>query len=396
MINVVNVSNERITGSVAGVPFNVDYTEEKYSALKEIETAVEDCEEMAEVIAFVENFKALLVESVKDKVESEIPNIYVDEKTDEFFLKQNDVISSIPIPPVLVDDLLYCLDNGLKIDPIIKFWARLLRNPNIRTSYDANQWADLICGYTTLTFVSPKLVEQLIENGYSEEKAYSMASVRQTPLTMEGLISTKKVVTPLVSKFVLDEEGNPQIVSKYTETKTIDENTGEISTEIDSPEFSEEWSFEPFIYGQGGDAFNCGDEGLGHTIKVGSEMFLDEWNQVDCDHNRTCVKGIHTGNQDYINGYESEGSVTLNCFVDPAMIGAIAAGDSVLRVKALFPHSIKNREEENRNIYHSSTYASKQDEEWSIYIKEATEKFTEERAKDNAEADSEVIELNSL
>lgn len=401
MINIVLIGKERITGSVAGVPFNVDYTKAKYKAMAAIEVSVANVKTMDEMNALIEQFKPLLVESVKAKIESAIDNIYVDEKTNEFFLYHNKVMSSVAIPQVLVDDMMYCLENDLPVTPIVKYWARLLRNPNIRSKSSATAWADLICRYTTLTFVSEPLKESLMEEGgYSEAIATEMATVRQTPFTMEGLISCKKVVNPLMDrtnyKFILDDEGNPKKVLRNSGTKTINEDTGEVTTEGSGPQFAEEWQFEPGVVGSGHEAFHCGDEGLGHVYKVGKEAYFESFDSVNCDHNASCVKGLHLGNQNYINSWETDSNMTLNCFVDPMDIGAVAGGDDVMRVKAFFPHSIKSRETDNKYLYHSSTYASKKDIEWSTFIAEAAKKFAVTQADAIAKADEEQNELASL
>lgn len=102
----------------------------------------------------------------------------------------------------------------------------------------------------------------------------------------------------------------------------------------------------------------------------------------------------HCGNQDYIKGFETEESATLNIFVDPAYIGAISLNDvkGVMRVLRNFPHSIKDRETDNKSLYHSSTYAAKLDSDWEEDKKAIIEKFN----KKVEEINSEIAELNAL
>lgn len=324
-----------------------------------------------------EQFLPLTEESLNEQIASKSEHLVYNEKTGKYYLTSGGKVSSVPLPAKLAEELLEAAEKGLPVDPVVKFWIRLLRNPNIKNRKDANRWASSVVEYISRTFVSPVLKEKYLKAGYSEEVATSMATVRQTPLTMEGLVNTKKVVTPLntesMYKYILDEDGNKKRVLRDTVESDIDEDTGDISRKL---QFAEQWKFQPYIMGTSGDAFFCGSDGkAGHVIRIGQEMWHDSWDKVNCDFNQAGVKGIHTGNQDYINGYEHPDNVTLNCFVDPAMIGAVACGDDVLRVKALFPHSIKDRETENKNLYHSSKYAAMKDEEWKKLCQEAVERF---------------------
>ena len=378
----LNVVRETIIASINNENFTVPYTKEKYEEALALYEAGQDCKTMDELKAVCEKLKEVFKVDLA-AAESINEHLIYDANTRTYHLSVSGVKHPVPMPKKLADDLVEAHDKGLPTDPIVKFWTRLLRNPNIHKNDPDNVsgWTNSVVEYVTRIFVSPVLKEAFLEQGFSEEVAIEMATVRQTPFTMEGLVSTKKVVRPLHEmskhKYQLDADGNAKKILRDTVTREIDEDTGKIT---DSIKYSEDWVFEPAIQGKSGDAFHCGKNSTaGHVIRVGQEMFLDSWDKVNCNFHATCVKGLHTGNQDYINGYESESTVTLNCFVDPSEIGAVAAGDDVLRVRELFPHSVKDRETDNRNLYHSSTYAAKKDEEWAEIRRELAAAYKEKQ-----------------
>lgn len=384
----INCSPEYITGTCNGKEYSVRYSKETLDQLETIKTTAEATDVVAEYKKICEEFMKVAEPSEAQIISSMIPGVVFDEGTGHYYFEHNGVRSTVPMPSRLVDKLKEAVEKDLPTTPWVKFWLRLLRNPNIRSAGQASRFANQVVEYITRTFVSPSLLEKFTEKGYTKEIATELATVPQTPLTMEGLICTKKVVAPLYDrtyyKYVLDENGERKQVLRDGVTKSIDENTGAISTDV---KYSESWIFEPYIQRTSGDEFRMGNDKnapLGHVISVGNEMWLDKWSQVNCDPDASAVKGIHTGNQDYIRGYEHDTNVTLNAFVDPADIGAVACYDDVLRVKALFPHSIKDREDDNRNMYHSSTYAAKKDAEWEEMKKEAAARFQEKQAKAEA------------
>jgi len=374
----LNVVGKRIVASVFNDNFSVPYTKELHDEASVLFEASQDADTKDVYDEVVEKFKALFVVS-KEAAETVSKDLIYDPNTRTYHLNINGTKHPVPMPQKLVDDLLYAKEHELPTGPIVKFWTRLLRNHNIRKNDPKNvaDWTNSVAEYVTRTFVSPGLYKQYTEEGYSHEVATEMSTVRQTPFTMEGLVCTKKVVEPLLDrtkfKFIQDAEGNPKKVLRDSVQRSIDEDTGDVNDKVTA---AEDWVFEPLIMHQRGDAFFSGEGSkAGHIIRVGNEMFLESWDQVNCDFNASCVKGIHTGNQDYINGYEREDSATLNCFVDPAEIGAVACGDDVLRVRALFPHSIKNRETDNRGLYHSSKYAEKKDAQWETIRAELAEEY---------------------
>lgn len=155
---------------------------------------------------------------------------------------------------------------------------------------------------------------------------------------------------------------------------------------------AEERVWQPPVMGMGGDAFYSGDT-LGHTIQIGQVVRLENWSQVNLSHNANASKGLHIGGLAYIRSFGASATPcetcrrqTLNIFVDPAHIGAIANYDNALRVIQYFPHSAMVAP--NRGMYHSSSYARMVDEEWKgqvelafDVIKVLEEQLAAEKAK---------------
>jgi hypothetical protein len=119
--------------------------------------------------------------------------------------------------------------------------------------------------------------------------------------------------------------------------------------------------------GQGGDEFWSGDK-KGHHIRVGKVHFLDSWDQVSSPGR----KGLHVGGLRYIQGYQNEGTVTHNVFIDPMHIHSFNLhADGAMTVKQYFVYS--SFAGPNRGIYHSSTYAAMGDVEFRKLLTEVIE-----------------------
>jgi hypothetical protein len=225
--------------------------------------------------------------------------------------------------------------------------------------------------FMNMEYVHPKLVEQFLEDGYSQEIAEDRARMYQVKITQEGLINGYKVSREVLHAY--DSETG-EVVDRYKRTFNI--NTGEIESE-GLPEHVEDRLFEPAIMGNGGDAFYCeslsGDSTLGHHIKVGHVHRLPEWGMVNTDDSISCVPGLHVGGLNYINCYSGE---IHNIFVDPMYVGAIPNSvDGAIRCKEYFVHS--SLAGVNGSIYHSSKYAAKTDEAWLVEREEAIKESNE-------------------
>ncbi len=382
-----NIINKNIAGSVNNKPFNVPYSKELWDKLVDAEKEYQAASDVTAAKEVMKNFQKLVEGQTHEEAIQEVtPYIKFNPTKKTYHLHDpgEDKTSVIPLPEVLIDKMKYAHDEGLPVDPLVKFTIRTLRHRNLEKAVDAEEFIRLMCSYAFRTFCSPQLMEHYTEEGYSEEAARELSTVYQTPITMEGLLSTKKVVSPLYDrqryKFEYDEDGNPQKVLRDGIQKELNEDTGEET--IHDPEYAEDWVFEPAIMGDRYDPFYCGsddDAELGHIMKVGKEMRLEKWSQVDWDPRHTAVKGLHCGNQDYIDTYERDNNVTFDCLVDPSkVVVPYNTSDGAIRCKEMMIIGIKDRKIENKNLYHSSEYAALQDERWDEYRKEVLARYDEE------------------
>jgi len=391
----INVIENQISGSYGDTPFSVNYSEDTYGKMMELSDRQDSVTTMDEYNALMEEFAKLTVQDYKTTVETECPMIHVNEATGQFFLKHNDVVSSVPMPQALVDRILTSLDKGVEFMPLIKMWIRFLRNPILAQKMNScnedcgkgTKFAEKFFNFVNLEYVHPTLKETLMEeHGLSEEIAERRATMYQMKITNEGLLNGYKVSREIMHAY--DAETGEE-VDRYKRTFNID--TGEIE-EGGLPEHVEDRLFEPSMMGNSGDAFYCeGPNGYskpGHFIKVGCTHRLPDWSYVNTNDDRSCVKGLHFGGLQYINCYSGE---IHNIFVDPMHIGAVPDDNTgAIRCLQYFVHS--SLAGVNGSIYHSSTYAAKTDQEWEEMRKEAVEAYTE--CMDDCQND--IIEVNAL
>ena len=289
MVNV-NVIGDSITGSGKDFKFGVKYTPEKLAQLQALANDVNNADSKESYDNLVANFKAATVESFSETVATACEYIHVNEATGKFYLKQDDKLSIHPMPKSFVERILKSMDKGIDVMPMVKFWTRLLRNPNFSPAK-----AKLVCNYIAQTTVDSEMVNELVnEYGVSQSVAVERATSTQTPITTHGLLQTYKVSTEVTKKYALDEDGNKILVDRYQTTKTVDEDSGEVTSTTAMPEYVEERVFQPAVVGTGYDAFFCGDK-LGHQIKVGQVHRLESWDKVNTSDYQSCVKGLHVG-----------------------------------------------------------------------------------------------------
>ena len=386
----LNVIDNKICGSYGETPFAVEYSESLYKQMLVLAEQAETVKTMEELDTILKSFAALTIVDYTATVESQCEYIHVNENTGEFFLKNNGVVSSIPMPQALVDRIFESMDKDIDFMPLIKMWTRWLRNPILAKKMKKN-WGKEFCerffNFVNMKYVHPQLKEQFMEeNGLSEEVAEKRATMYQMKITKEGLLNGYKVSKEILHKYNT-ETGEEE--PRYT--RTFNPDTGQIESN-GLPENVEDRLFEPSVMGNGGDAFYCeGTNGYDtpqHFIKVGCNHRLESWDQVNTNDRRSCVKGLHIGGLKYISWYTGE---IHNIFVDPMHIGAVPDDeDGAIRCKQYFVHS--SLAGVNGSIYHSSTYAAKTDEEWAEMRKEAVEVFSEEKTA----LDKQTAELNSL
>ena len=377
----INVIEDKISGSYGDTPFSVPFEREVHISMHELAEKANNATTMEEYQGILDEFSKLTVVDYTKTVETECKHIHVNKGTGEFFLKNNGVVSSVPMPQALVDRIFESMDKGLSFEPLVKMWTRWLRNPYVK-SKGGNDFSERFFNFVNMKYVHPKLMKELIEEkGLSEEVAERQATMYQMKITNEGLLNGYKVSTEILHKFNT-ETGEQE--PRYK--RTFNPDTGEIDSD-GLPEHVEDRLFEPAVMGKGGDAFYC-DEKLGHFIRVGCTHRLPDWSYVDTNDHRSCVKGLHFGGLKYIAFYSGE---IHNIFVDPMHIGAIPDDvDGAIRCLQYFVHS--SLAGVNGSIYHSSTYAKQTDEEWEKMRAEAVKMKSECKMS----CDRDVAEVNAL
>jgi len=369
MVTVNKIGNN-LTGTCKGKSFGLPYTEEKHKELLYLKEEIERTETMEDYNTLVDKFSEATKANYRNVISTSLADIVFNPAQNKYFLKlqakdvarnKKEVISTIPIPKVLMDRISKSLDDDIDVAPLVKFWIRAIRPvPGKMLHQDK---LERLCKYIDYTSSDPTLLKELVDSGLDVKTATERSQVYQTPITQEGLLCTYKVSAELLTKFT--QEGKQ--IDRYP--NTIDEDTGE-ALGIQFPEFVEDRVFYPAVQGlKRGDSFWCksyltGDKKLGHLIRVGHVHYLDDpKTQINQDDAQTCVKGLHVGNLDYIRGYEGDGTETHDVFVDPSDVWAITNdGSGALRVSRYFVHA--SRAGHNRGIYHSSKYAGLVDAEW--------------------------------
>jgi hypothetical protein len=379
---IVNRDGDYISGSFNGEHFSVSFDQQKYDLMLNLQTRANKSENMDQLHAVIEEFKVLTQENYKDKVETASSYIVGNKHTNKFYLRYGDKVSSLALPNVFAEKLLKSVDKGIDISPLIKCIARFLRpvigRPD-RTESDLAMFAR----YIDADYTNEEKVQQLMSNdGLSKEVATRKATTKQVSITLEGLLVCYKVSREIMEKYSLNEKEELEKRSRFG--AEVDEDTGVITYK--KADYAEDRVFEPYIMGQRGDEFYCGEK-KGHKIRVGLSIYLEKWDQVG----RPGEKGLHCGGLNYIRGYQQEGSVTHNIFVDPMDIHTIAGlgigNDGAMTVRRYFVHS--TFDSVNKNIYHSSTYAALTDTEYAKIVEEVV-KAHEMKQKEAME----LIEFN--
>lgn len=391
MIIVNNLNNEQIVGTVNGKQFSVAYGTDstKYDLMKALEAKANQAQTVDEVKTIIEEFEPLTKESYKEIVETICPYIKVNKNTNKFYLSYNGVVSNRPMPNTFAEKIVASSEKGIDVSPIIKCWARYLREVPGRPAYSQQRASDF-GHYISANYTNEAKVQQLMKDeGLSRDIAVKKATTPQVAITQEGLLVCYKVSTEVRHKYQLNED--EEVVTKSRYTPTVDPDTGVIT--YDEPNHSEDLLFEPAVMGQRGDEFNCVSlDGTsivkkGHHIRVGCSHFLDSWDQVG----PPMGPGLHCGGLSYIANYQGEGTVTHNIFVDPQDIHTVRTdGDGAMTCKKYFVHS--SMKGVNKNLYHSSTYAALGDSEYHKILEEVT-KATAMKAEELKQFETEARSL---
>ena len=386
----LNLIGDQISGSYGDKVFSVKYNKELYEKMVAVSDTLDGVSTMEEYQALMEEFEKLTVEDYSEVIAHKCPNIVVNTHTNEYFLKSDSgVVSSVPMPRVLMARIEESMERDVDFLPLIKLWTRWLRNP-VLAEKTANgtgiEFTRRFFNFISMEYVHPQLRKKYEEAGFNYIDAVEKATMYQMKITKEGLLNGYKVSTEILHKF--DPESGEK-VDRYKRTFNVD--TGLIESD-GLPAIVEDRLFQPAIQGTSGDAFYCeGPNGFdkpGHFIRVGCVHRLESWDQVNTDDRQACVPGLHFGGLNYINRINGE---IHNIFVDPMHVGAVPDDvTGAIRCIQYFVHS--SLAGVNGSIYHSSTYAAKTDAEWEQMRLEAI-KLSEESKKC---IDTEVSELKAL
>lgn len=376
---LINKIGERLSGIIGDEKYNVPFTKELYNALKNREAAFNEAETIEEVAQIISETLPLIQTKVSEIITTDCPNLVFNNNTNKYYLKNRGVVSSHPVPKPLVDWIIESIDKGVDYQPVIMAWVRFLRNPKF-TSAKAERFAR----YLTTTVVDHVEKERLIkEEGLSADVATERSTYRDVSLTKTGMLSTYKACQIKFNKF---DVTTGKAVDRYE--KVYDEETGSVTVKL--PSWAEDFCLIPPVMGEGGDPVLLSSGIKAHRIVVGSIHALD-WNQVDCNDQYSCVKGLHLGGLTYIKGYQGEDTLTVNCFVDPANIGAFTDnGSGAIRCREYFVHSAVFAP--NKALYRESEYEAHTAKEWDALRTEAIKLSEEKKAK----IDAEVNELRAL
>lgn len=357
---IVNRVGDKISGSVNGIPYSVNYSDAKWQAMKELSDKAETAATLTELKYIVSQFKILTLDNYGDFVETKSPYIKINKDTNKFYLQYNGVISSKAMPSGLATKIIYAVEKSVDILPLIKFWVRFLHNPKYTDSK-----ADKLSQYISRTYVSRDQVKLLMDTkGLTEVMAVEFSTSNQVAITSEGLLVGYKASWEITDRY----KGTKMITASR---QSVDPQTGLIV--YDDKTYAEDRVFEPACQHESGDAFYSGDY-LGHIIRVGRIHRLPNWEYVNCNDDTIGAPGLHCGGLNYIRGYQKYGTVTHNIFVDPMHIGAVAdvtdmSSDGALRVLQYFVYSAFNGV--NKNLYYSSKYSAWSKDDYNKMVQAA-------------------------
>jgi len=392
-VNEITIDEKKyLTGTIGGTPYSIESTKEVKGFLADWLNASNKADTF-EKVKEIEEDALTFIEGASKNVESikEIlaDDLYFDEKAETYHIKHEGKISTAPVHTFFVNKMIEAADKELSPKPWLIFWVRLMRNPLYINNY---RKIENIVEYLRAQYTDGERVEELIEEGYSENIAKKLSTFDQISITEEGILAAFKYVRLLDKKYVVekDKETGEQIIvqrDKYERTLEVNEDTGEITKdELDLPTTAEEFSFEPPIMGQSGDDFSCaslGDDekvGLGHVVKVGKVHALPNgFSQVGTDDDSWGVRGLHLGGYYYVQNFGGQTDYLIDCLVAPEDIGAVADltrnEEGAIRCKRYM--AVGGHFQVNASMYHPSKYAAMLDEEWVIAKEEAIKNLKE-------------------
>lgn len=357
MIITVNQINNAISGVIGTEKYNIPYTKEAYDALVGYETEFADATSMEDAKAIIELAQAVLTSVSTEASQTKFGDYLVrDDKSNKFFLKLGDKVSSKALPTALVEMLVEALEKEMSIEPYVKCWAWFLKNPHYSDSK-----AQYFAKYITTKFVDKAKYKEAVEDGFDHEQALAKATFNDVSITKNGLLSTYKYAQIVKWKY---DAATGDRIDRFE--SSYDEETGVRTVKL--PENAEDYTLMPPIMGEGGDAYYAGDA-LGHRIVVGATHRLPKEATRNTRDGSAGGGGLHLGGLKYIENYGHGDRVLLNCFVNPMHIfGFTDNGDGAIRTDGYYVHSACFAP--NRGFYNESNYLAQNKAEWETMLAE--------------------------
>lgn len=353
-----------IVGTVNGKPFNVPRTAATLKYLTDARDTPKKENTAEDILTWLQNTR---------NVELAGSNKYLvfNPVTKQYFLELDGKRSKHPIPQGLVAYMEESFEKDIDFMPIVKAWARLLSNP--RYSKQMGQYFET---YINTMFVDYDEAEKLEkEQELDPEVAKNLATYQDIAITQEGLLATYKVAEIVTWKYEMVEQEDGTYKKERSQKykpipAVIDEVTGEVLEEekFEKPEFLEDYVFTPAIC-KSGDKFFSGDK-IGYVYEVGKMQYLPK----DAKRNLSNTfggGGLYIGGLKYVEGYRSQGTHVLTCFVNPADILSFQSQGHAIRVDALMPNNVWEEDIPLKGVYHSSEYGKVSEERIDAIVQDA-------------------------
>lgn len=377
-----------LTGKIGKKAYSVEATDELKEALAKASnkfnaaTTHKKCNKItADALELIKNAKDSDTSSLVTVLKGDL---VLDKKTNKYHVISGGKQGKRPVHSFVVEKMIEANDKGLSPKPWLIFWVRLMRNKLFSSS---PRKVDNFMKYLAAKYVDQDAQKELVEEGYVDEMAKTLATHDQISITEQGIIAAFKYVDLLTQKYVViknEETGEQEIVQKdrYERELTVDENSGKVTKdELVLPEIAEMFVFQPPIMGTGGDAFTSRDLEDGsdtpttaHIIQVGKVHELPKgFDQVNCNDDSVGVKGLHLGGYYYVQGFGGRTSYLVDCLVAPEDVGAVCdlsrSEEGAIRCKRYMVTG--GHFAVSKGMYHPSEYAALLDTEWETAKLEA-------------------------
>lgn len=335
--------------------------------------------------AIAEQLREMLESNLRSKVSEYLE---VDDEGKYFLIGFN-----VPMPEMLVARLNEHIDNGLPVDPLINFWKLAMLNPNPRAREDMFSFA-MRYGFPITSkgyFVAYKAVG--LKNNDSRLAEYVSS------LYFKGM----RQGWDLDKMYVYDDGfGNGYYYTNEDEQlEFARDEYGDETDEVTStlkPVGTVKSLFDKLFLStreeiRDMEAVYTDKHTRSMEIKVGVPVKQDRA-LCDEDPNASCSKGLHVGNEHYVNGFRYGDDIVLLCLVNPMNVVAVPNHDAdKMRTCEYFPYGAAQVEDGKivpiNDVLFESDYAAIEAEE--IEGKLAEQAFTRVREVLGEEAIRQII-----